>query len=85
MKDRNSTGNLVLASIPPKEYRRLGSQLEPVTLKFGQVLYEPGGTIGHVYFPIDCLISLLTAVVGGKFRFWTLEGSRRRHARAIGL
>jgi len=31
-------------------------------LDFGQVLYEPGGTIKHVYFPLDCLISLLTAV-----------------------
>jgi CRP-like cAMP-binding protein len=62
MKDQNSAVNRVLASIPPKEYRRLGAQLEPVTLKFGQVLYEPGGTIRHVYFPIDCLISLLTAV-----------------------
>src|SRR5450755_2744573 len=62
MKDQNSAVNRVLDSIPPKEYRRLGAQLEPVTLKFGQVLYEPGGTIRHVYFPIDCLISLLTAV-----------------------
>jgi len=37
-------------------------QLEPVSLEFGQVLYEAGGKIRHVYFPVDCLISLLTAV-----------------------
>ncbi len=55
-------GNRVLADIPAREYRRLQAQLEPVTLNFGQVLYEPGQTIRHVYFPIDCLISLLTAV-----------------------
>jgi CRP-like cAMP-binding protein len=54
--------NRVLASIPSKEYQRLRTQLEPVTLKFGQVLYEPNEIIRHVYFPIDCLISLLTAV-----------------------
>ena len=54
--------NRVLASIPPKEYQRLRARLEPVTLKFGQILYRPGKPIRHVYFPIDCLISLLTAV-----------------------
>jgi CRP-like cAMP-binding protein len=54
--------NKVLASIPPKAYQRLRAQLEPVTLNFGQVLYQPGKPIRHVYFPIDCLISLLTAV-----------------------
>jgi CRP-like cAMP-binding protein len=54
--------NRVLASIPPKEYTRLQAQLEPVTLEFKQVLYEPGKAIRYVYFPIDCLISLLTAV-----------------------
>ena len=31
-------------------------------MTFGQILYEPGETIRQVYFPIDCLISLLTAV-----------------------
>jgi CRP-like cAMP-binding protein len=54
--------NRVLATIPPREYKRLQAHLEPVTLKFGQVLYNPGKPIRHVYFPVDCLISLLTAV-----------------------
>jgi CRP-like cAMP-binding protein len=62
MIDRRTAANRVLASIPAKEYQRLRSQLEPVTLAFGEVLYEPGETIKHVYFPLDCLVSLLTAV-----------------------
>jgi CRP-like cAMP-binding protein len=62
MTDQIRATNQVLASIPPKEYQRLRGQLEPVTLIFGQVLYRPGETIRHVYFPVDCLISLLTAV-----------------------
>lgn len=60
--NREPAFNWVLASIPAKDYGRLRSQLDPVKLKFGQVLYQPGGTIKHVYFPLDCLISLLTAV-----------------------
>jgi CRP-like cAMP-binding protein len=62
MTDPKPATNRVLASIPRKEYQRLQAQLEPVTLKFGQILYQPGKTIRHVYFPVDCLISLLTAV-----------------------
>ena len=54
--------NRVLMAIPPREYERLQADLEPVTLKFGQILYNPGKPIQHVYFPVDCLISLLTAV-----------------------
>src|SRR5690242_18053028 len=54
--------NHVLASIPPNHYRRLKDRLETVRLDFGQVLYEPGKAILHVYFPLDCLVSLLTAV-----------------------
>ena len=62
MKSEISVANRVLASIPAKEYKRLKAHLEPIELKFGQVLYEPGESIRHVYFPVDCLISLLTAV-----------------------
>lgn len=62
MTNRRSAANRVLASVPAKEYRRLEAQLEPVTLMFGKVLYEPGEAIRHVYFPVNSLISLLTAV-----------------------
>ena len=62
MATRARALNRVLASIPAREYKQLQARLEPVELKFGQVLYEPGKPIGHVYFPLDCLISLLTAV-----------------------
>lgn len=62
MADRTPVLNRVLASIPPRESKRLKAHLEPTVLKFGQVLYEPGKPIRHVYFPVDCLISLLTAV-----------------------
>jgi CRP-like cAMP-binding protein len=60
--DTKAVANRVLASIPARSFQRLRIQLEPTVLKFGQVLYEPGETIRFVYFPVNCLISLLTAV-----------------------
>ena len=60
--DSTTVTNRVLASMPARAYQRLRVQLEPTVLEFGQVLYEPGESIRFVYFPIDCLISLLTAV-----------------------
>jgi len=62
MTDRRTPTNRVLQNLPTKEYERLRSQFEPVKLEFGEVLYQPGRAIKHVYFPIDSLISLLTAV-----------------------
>jgi CRP-like cAMP-binding protein len=61
-KDPTAVSNRVLASIPARQYQRLRAQLEPTELKFGQILYEPGEPIRFVYFPLDSLISLLTAV-----------------------
>lgn len=61
---RASIENSLLAAVPRKEYRRLLAGLEPVTLTFGEVLYEPGETIRHVYFPGASLVSLLTLVDG---------------------
>jgi CRP-like cAMP-binding protein/PAS domain-containing protein len=58
------TTNRLLATLPAKEYERLLSGLEPVQLTYGEVLYEPGERIRHVYFPSDCLVSLLTVVDG---------------------
>jgi len=56
--------NNLLAALSGKNYQSLLSGLEPVALNFGDVLYEPGQKIRHVYFPGDSLISLLTLVDG---------------------
>jgi CRP-like cAMP-binding protein len=56
--------NSLLAALPRKDYQRLLAGLEPVTLTFGKVLYEPGQSIRHVYFPNNSLVSLLTLADG---------------------
>jgi CRP-like cAMP-binding protein len=54
--------NRLLAALPKKEYQHLLPELEHVTLTFGDILFEPGDFIRHVYFPNDSIISLLSAV-----------------------
>ena len=61
---RSPMANRLLAALPRKDYHRLLAGLEPVTLNYGEVLYEPGEPIRHVYFPNDCIVSLLTTVEG---------------------
>ena len=64
--NRPSAANLVLAALPHKDYLRMLASLEPVKVIYGQILYEPKGRIRYVYFPTDCLVSLLTAVDKGR-------------------
>ena len=54
--------NQLLAALPRAESQRLLQSMESVALAFGDVLYEPGDAIRHVFFPNDSLISLLTVV-----------------------
>jgi CRP-like cAMP-binding protein len=65
----------VLAGLPRKDYRKLLPFLEPVKLDFGQVLYESETRIRHVYFPINCFVSMLTGVDGGRSAEVGLIGS----------
>ena len=60
--DQTPSANHVLAAVSRRAYQRMLTNLVPVELLYGQVLYEPAGRIRYVYFPTDCLVSLLTAV-----------------------
>lgn len=61
---KEHVANSLLAALPRKGYLLLLPRLDPVTLKFGEVVYHPGEAIEHVYFPNDCMVSLLTFVEG---------------------
>lgn len=50
--------NLFLAALPEKDYERLQSCLELVSLPQGWAVYENGGELGLVYFPTTSIISL---------------------------
>lgn len=56
------TRNLLLAALPQQAADALITQLTPVEMAFGEVLYEPGKPMHDVYFPLEGLVSLLTLV-----------------------
>src|SRR3954469_12511165 len=54
--------NSLLAALPRQDYERMCAELEPVNLVYGEVLYEPGERLRHVYFPGDAHVSLLVVL-----------------------
>jgi CRP-like cAMP-binding protein len=50
--------NHLLAVIPDTEFLRIAPHLELVPMLVGDVLYESGGELQHIYFPITSIISL---------------------------
>jgi CRP-like cAMP-binding protein len=57
--------NHLLAALPDAEWARWRPQLEPVEMPLGQVLYESGGKMSHVYFPTTAIVSLLYVMEDG--------------------
>lgn len=57
--------NRLLASLPAADWQRWQPQLEWVSLPLGQVIYESGLTMSHVYFPTDAIVSLLYVMESG--------------------
>ena len=50
--------NHLLAALVDADFARFSPHLELVPLKLGDVLYESGGKLQHVYFPTTAIISL---------------------------
>ena len=64
-KALNPFDNRLLAALPVAERQRWWPQLEAVDMPLGQVLYEPGHTLSHVYFPTTAIVSLLYVMENG--------------------
>ena len=57
--------NHLLSALPEAEWARWHPQLEEVKLELGQVIYESGRTLAHVYFPTTAIVSLLYVMEDG--------------------
>jgi len=57
--------NHLLAALSAAEYERLSPHLELVQMPLGEILYESGGRLHHVYFPTTAIVSLLYVMEDG--------------------
>jgi len=57
--------NRLLASLAADDGARIFPGLELVPMSLGQVLYESGGELRHVYFPTTSIVSLIYVMIDG--------------------
>jgi CRP-like cAMP-binding protein len=57
--------NHLLAQLTLEERNRLFPHLQLINMPLGKVLYESGDRLRHVYFPVDCIVSLLYVTLDG--------------------
>jgi CRP-like cAMP-binding protein len=62
---RDPRDNQVLNALPDEERARLFPHLELMEMPLAMVLYESGAALRHIYFPIDCIVSLLYVMKNG--------------------
>jgi CRP-like cAMP-binding protein len=57
--------NQLLAALLEEEHSHTYPSLKLVSLPLGTALYESGDVLSHVYFPTDCIVSLLYVLENG--------------------
>ncbi len=67
--------NQLLAVLPAKDLKRWLPHLEAVDMPLGQVLYEAGTVLRHVYFPTTAIASLLYVMETGESAEIALVGN----------
>src|SRR5665213_1321104 len=57
--------NWLLSAFSPSEQERIFRHLNLVPMPLGKVLYESGDQLRYVYFPTNCIVSLLYVLADG--------------------
>ena len=57
--------NRLIAALPAQSFEQLAPLLDPVEMRLGDVLHEPGQIPSHVYFPTTSIVSLLHLLENG--------------------
>ena len=58
--------NTLLSVLPSSIREHWLPHLESVEMRLGEVVYEPGATLSHVYFPTTAIVSLLYVLENGE-------------------
>ena len=61
----NPCQNQILCALPPEASELLFPHLELVDMALGEVIHESGGELCYVYFPTNCIVSLLYVMENG--------------------
>jgi CRP-like cAMP-binding protein len=61
----NPHQNHLLDALPDSDYQRIAPHLELVPMGLGEVIYESGSSMRHVYFPTTSIVSLLYVMENG--------------------
>ena len=67
--------NRILSGLPPDDRVRILRALQPVTFALGEVVYESGGHLEHMYFPTTAVVSLLYTMEDGSTAEMGLTGN----------
>jgi len=62
---RKFTRNNILNLLPETTYTAWAPYFETVELPMGKVLYEPGSTLSHIYFPTTAIVSWVYVLGNG--------------------
>ena len=65
LNDQEPQRNSFLNALPVEIQERIFPHMELVTMPLGAVLYEAGEVMRHVYFPTNCIVSLLYVMENG--------------------
>ena len=57
--------NHLIGALSASELKQIRRHLEPVEMALGDVVYESGRHIDYVYFPTNCIVSLLYVLESG--------------------
>jgi hypothetical protein len=64
-----------LAALAREQRERWHGHLEYVDMQLGKVIYEPGDTLSHAYFPTTSIVSLLYVMKNGESAEIAIVGS----------
>ena len=65
----------------PQAYERLVPDLEEVCIDLHQIVHSPGEEIKHLYFPVDCMISITVTMSDGR----TVEAGAAGSREVVGI